>query len=127
MAKHLIAFTTFYITGQFWHAHVKLHKEGIKLRNDNGINKNKFHVIEFLKHGNKTKQVPAILQAHAWGSDEHSCLYAGDSEGGHMYEVKSPSDSLLDGNYKDYITSSLLSTDYKYSQFNDTICMSNFF
>jgi collagen type VI alpha len=115
------------LIGQFCNASVKVHSQGIELRDNHwsGSDSNNYRVMEFSSSdGSLLKRVPAILRSRTWGAEDVPCLYAGDSEGGRMYEVSSPNDPLIDGSYKDYITSSLFSPDFKYNQFNDKLCTS---
>ena len=57
------------------------------------------------------------MGSRPWESAKEPCVYAGDSEGGRMYEILKPNVSLLDGSYEDYIVEDLFGTEFKFSQF----------
>ena len=50
------------------------------------------------------------------------CLYAGNQNGGTVYEVVDDHDTLIEGVYKQYIMESAFSTEFEFSQFNETQC-----
>lgn len=105
--------------GQFWNATVQLQKHNgdFELRNRNQ-NPQDFVVLKFLNQdGSIRKTVGGIMGSRPWESTEESCVYAGDSEGGQMYEILKPNVSLLDGSYEDYIVEDLFGTEFKFSQF----------
>lgn len=78
----------------------------------------KFYVITFTQSDGNVRKVPAKLHSRTWSSSQVSpCLYAGDSEGGYLFEVEEPNDSLLEGSYQDYVMATMFSTNYKYSKF----------
>ena len=105
-------------SGQFWNVPVDITNEGIKLRQRHDKEVDKFRVITFTQSDGNVRNVPAKLQSRTWSSSQVSpCLYAGDSEGGHLFEVEEPNDSLLEGSYEDYVMAALFSTKYKYSKF----------
>ena len=105
-------------SGQFWNVPVQITNEGIKLRQRHDMEVDKFRVITFTQSDGNVRNVPARLQSHTWSSSQVSpCLYAGDSEGGHLFEVEEPNDSLLEGSYQDYVMETLFSTKYKFSKF----------
>ena len=57
-----------------------------------------------------------------WDKTKSPCLYAGNAQGGPS-EIDVPSQSVIEGNYRDYMVSGIYETLYKYSQF-DHICSS---
>ena len=50
----------------------------------------------------------------------NTCLYAGNQNGGTVYEVVDDHDTLIEGVYKQYIMESAFSTEFEFSQFNQT-------
>ena len=82
-----------------------------------GSNKEDVKVLKINHPNSSVRHVP-VLSGHAWfGRGRTSCLYAGDTQGGHVYEVESPNDSLIEGSYKDYIVSSIFANDFKFDRF----------
>ena len=84
--------------------------------------KDDIKVLEIHHPLSPVRYVPAWMTSSTWSSKHTACLYAGDTQGGHVYEVKSPNDTLLEGSYKDYIVPNLFATGFKYKKFNDNIC-----
>ena len=59
-----------------------------------------------------------------WDTSREPCLYAGNAQGGPGYEVEDPNDSIIEGDYSDYIIPSgdLFETEFKYVQFDEERC-----
>ena len=112
----------YYLSGQFWNTPAKLSFENIELR-DTRFSKN-IRVLKIVHPDSPVRHVPVWLENSSWDERKtHTpCIYGGDSQGGHLYEVKSPSDSLIEGTYTDYIVDNLFSTNYLFSKFNETYC-----
>ena len=72
-----------------------------------------------------TRRVGAFLEAHRWDGTPQSCLYAGNSQGGPLGEVKvsDPQDSLIEGDINDYRMQSAFATNYRFEQFDETSCL----
>ena len=51
-----------------------------------------------------------------------SCLYAGNQNGGTVYEAADAHDPLIEGEYKDYITGGPFSTVFSFTQFDESRC-----
>lgn len=113
-------YTLFYISGQFWNAPITLSSKNIDLRDPNF--KKDIRVLKIMHPGSTVRYVPMWLEETSWDAQKTPCFYAGDSQGGHLYEVESPNDSLIEGTYTDYIVDNLFSTDYLFSKFNETYC-----
>ena len=105
--------------GQFWNIPISVSRTHMT---QNLINQN-IRVLE-INHPNTNKRlVPAWLVPVTWKPGHTSCLYAGDSEGGRISEIKHPKDSLIEGSYHNYVVSNLFATDFLYNQFDTTLCI----
>ena len=51
-----------------------------------------------------------------------SCLYAGNQNGGTVFEIADPHDSLIEGEYNDYRIGGPFSTEFTFTQFDETQC-----
>ena len=51
-----------------------------------------------------------------------TCLYAGDQQGGRIREISNPNDPVIEGRYQFYHTGGLFETQFRYSQFNVSLC-----
>ena len=57
-----------------------------------------------------------------WDKTRRPCLYAGNAQGGPS-QIDDLSQSVIEGNYRDYLTDGVFETSYTYSQF-DHFCAS---
>ncbi len=74
--------------------------------------------------GGKVTSFTGLLQEQTWNKEPYPCLYAGDRQGGPIYEVIEPNDPVLDGSYKDYIVPSVFSEkDFAFGLFDNTKCL----
>ena len=59
-----------------------------------------------------------------WDNSPGPCLYVGNAQGGPSSEVKDPNDSVIEGDYTDYLIPSgeMFETEYKFAQFDEERC-----
>lgn len=79
-------------------------------------------VLEIQHPDARIRHVPVWVGPLWSGKGHTTCLYGGDTQGGHIYEVESPNDSLIEGEYTDYIVSSIFAKDFKFNRFSHTQC-----
>ena len=72
--------------------------------------------------GSKPRSFIDVLHSRTWELDKQPCLYVGDSQVGPPNKVPNLNNSVIEGDYTDYIITTLFSTDYKYSHFERTQC-----
>ncbi len=70
----------------------------------------------------------AVLRRHLLpcrnGHEPFPCLYSGDHQGGHIFKVSHPNNTVIEGGYKDYVIPSVFSEkDYKFGLFDGSKCM----
>ena len=87
-----------------------------------GSTRNDVYIITLRPPNAPMRQVPAFLSSLLWDRTVKDCLYAGNAQGGPIYEVPSPNDPLIQGRYQDYLTASSYETNYRYEQFDETSC-----
>lgn len=59
-----------------------------------------------------------------WQDVENTCIYVGNGQGGPIYEVASPNDGVIEGNYKEYIVESSFSEkSYVFGLFSKNLCV----
>ncbi len=80
-----------------------------------------------INHPNSLVRFVPVWSGHVWFDHKGrtSCLFAGDTQGGHVYEVESPNDSLIEGSYKDYIVSSIFANDFIFNKFQYKKCIAH--
>ena len=52
-----------------------------------------------------------------------TCYFVGNEQAGKLAEVSDPNDSVIEGDYGDYIVESLFATAYTYSHFLESLCI----
>jgi len=68
------------------------------------------------------RRFPALPYHLTWDHTPKTCYYAGNSQGG-PERSHNPSESVIQGSYRQYETSGLFSTQFSdYSQFDDDVC-----
>ena len=53
-----------------------------------------------------------------WDNTPQTCFFVGDSQGGPRYEDGEEYDSVIQGDYTEYIVDSLFTTEFEYARFN---------
>lgn len=81
------------------------------------------YVMELSPPSSTTRHVPAWLSEVTWQFDSTPCLYAGNAEGGRVYEVISPNDPLIEGVLQQYSVSGMFETNFPYEQFDENSCI----
>ena len=66
--------------------------------------------------------VSVCFCSQTWEGQNEPCLYAGNRQGGVVYEVLGEQDSVIEGNYADYRVQGLYETRFRYSHFNNSLC-----
>ena len=69
------------------------------------------------------RRVPANSIMLKWGQNLRECLYAGSLQGGAIPGAPNANDTLIEGNYREYITDSAFDADFIYKQFNVSCAM----
>ena len=59
-----------------------------------------------------------------WEFQKTPCFYVGNQQGGSIYEVEDPNDSVIEGGYEDYRVGGAFETEFKYNRFDDSRCTS---
>ncbi len=69
------------------------------------------------------RHLTGLFQKQTWNHDPFPCLYAGDRQGGPIFEVAYPNDPVIEEGYKDYVNPGVFSEkDYKFGLFDDSKC-----
>ena len=104
-------------TGQFWNVESSVRKYTEPLR-DGSISENAY-LIELMPRNKPKRRFIGFLYPRTWNFDNFPCIYAGNAQGGPIYEAADgePNDSLIEGSIGDYVQS-----DFAYSQFDEDRC-----
>ena len=65
----------------------------------------------------------AELNQQTWDTTADPCFFAGNYQGGAIYEITDPGGTVIEGSFRDYRVDSLFSTDFVYSQFGSNQCV----
>ena len=78
--------------------------------------------IEVYEPGHKSyRNFPVFFYNLVWDQSADGCYYAGDSQGG-PERSRDPINSVIEGDYTQYITDGLFDTEFTYNHFDDTTC-----
>ena len=81
------------------------------------------YVLSF-SHGNSiTRSFTGFLYNLSWEYKFQPCLYVGNKQGGAIYEVEDPNDSVIQGMYTEYIVDTLFQTSFMYGLFDESQCV----
>lgn len=71
----------------------------------------------------RDRSFTGILYQYNWEFERSPCFYVGNQQGGPIYEVEEPNDSVIEGDYEDYRVGGLFETEYKYTRFENNLCI----
>ena len=75
------------------------------------------YAVSVTNRSGKTRKFFAVHVPRSWDKYSKRCLYAGNTQGGKIYEVPSLPGSVIEGCYDEYAVDGLFDPDYKYNQF----------
>lgn len=110
--------------GQFWNVEAIVTKYNRTLR-DGTINDQTYQVQ--LKPKNKpTRTFVGFLESTTWDFTNQQCLYAGNAQGGSIYETAEgePNDPLLEGDFTQYKMDSAFDVEFDYNHYDSSQCRS---
>ena len=102
--------------GQFWNIEVTAEKYNVTDKDHIDPHSTHFAVTVKTPSGGERRFFAELYQ-HTWDSGNKPCLYAGNSQGGKTFEVRSLPDPVIEGHYSYYIVDNLFSPNFKFSQF----------
>lgn len=73
------------------------------------------------------RRFSAILLEVDWEFKQNPCFYAGNQQGGPIYEVEEPNDSVIEGDYENYRVLGDFSSEFAFSRFNEAMCSTVWF
>ena len=122
MSVHLLnlflPFTLFLLySGQFWNVETNVTKYTKPLRD--GIVENNTYLVELMPENKPNRRFIGFLEERTWNLEKSPCIYAGNSQGGPIYEVADgePNDSVIEGAIEDYSTKN-----FTYDHFDKRRC-----
>ena len=114
-----IIFCLFY-EAQFWNVPVELSQFTGPTPND----EEGYYIVKVTPADGDVREFIGSLYPLTWDYTRTPCLYAGNQQGGKVIEFDDPSGSVIEGFYWDYGVTSLFGTEFKFSQFNNSQCLS---
>ena len=76
-----------------------------------------YHLIQVPVPSSAPRQFFGVLYGKTWQLEDRPCLYVGDSQGGPDTENGGPPDSVIEGEYTDYMTDEPFHVDFRFSRF----------
>ena len=72
----------------------------------------------------ETRSYTGRMYDLTWSFENGPCLYAGNSNGGPIYTVEDPNDSVIEGKYLRYLVPDLFSEEgFGYGLFREELCI----
>lgn len=105
------------LLGQFWNVETKVTKYTQELRD--GTTSDRAYLVELMPRNKPKRSFIGFLYERTWNFKEFPCIYAGNAQGGAIYEAADgePNDSVIEGTIQDY-----LQNDNKFDKFNKSKC-----
>lgn len=101
----------YFVLGQFWNIPII----PIKINEDT--------YIEMYAPGHaKYRLIPAVFNDLVWDHSNDGCYYVGDSQGG-PEKSRDSIQSVIEGDYTQYVTNELFNTSFRYKRFDDKRCL----
>ena len=126
--KHIIILLLI-LVGQFWNVPVTFVKyagNNTNLPPDLLEEKDNFYIVTVQPwdDSSPSRSFLGIFFSQKWDNSAGPCLYVGNAQGGPSYEVEDPNDSVIEGDYFDYLIPSedMFETEYKFAQFDEGRC-----
>ena len=112
--------------GQFWNVPVNLEPYTGLDRNGMPVN-NRYQInVPSRSLPNTDRSFTGIFYEFNWSHERKPCLYAGNRQAGPIYEIPSPNDPVIEGNYRDYkVPGAFEEEGYKYGLFDSDRCESD--
>ena len=108
--------------GQFWNIPVNAEPFNGTLRD--GTEPTDNYIVTVSHPDSESRRFLATFLPRTWErGSKRPCLYAGNSQAGQTDEFLSINDPIIEGSYDDYELDSPFATQYKYSRFDETMCM----
>lgn len=110
-----------FLIGQFWNIPIGVDKYTGPL--ETGSSREDAYIVTVNYPDQDPRQFLSMLDTPLWDSKRKGyCLYAGNSQGGDVFELDSPNDSVIEGEYTDYIVSDSFAFEFPYSHFDESEC-----
>ena len=108
------------LTGQFWNIPVSASDfTGDSLTNDSSVTP---YVVRVDHPDDPPRQFVAELFQRTWDKTMKPCLYAGDGQGGRIFDQVTPNDPVIAGTFRDYIVSSIFASNFVYNKLERRNC-----
>ncbi len=107
--------------GQFWNVPISVEPFTGQTRDGNAACDKTF-VVSVSHPDDTTRSFVACREPFTWDLQRVTCLYAGNRQGGSVYEFESPNDPVIQGTYMDYLVSDAFATSFRFSRFEDSMC-----
>ena len=110
-------------TGQFWNIPISYTPYDGELPDYLDALKEKLHIVTVEpENGSPVRNFLAEEFSRTWENRQDTCFYAGNGQAGRSGMVAAADDSVIEGNYSDYLMSSIFEDDFVYSQFEGSQC-----
>ena len=110
-----------YVTGQFWSVPVSVRNfTGASTTNDSRITP---YIVAVDYPQAPRREFVAELYHRTWDKSLRPCLYAGDGQGGQVFDTTlTPNDPVIAGDYLDYEVSDIFASDFMFNRLLPDTC-----
>lgn len=108
--------------GQFWNIPVNIERYTGEIKEESLANAD-LYVVTIQHPLAPRRQFVGLYYTLSWEFQSEPCLYVGNRQGGPIREVDDPNDSVIEGDYTNYIVAEKFGTNFQYSVFNQTTCL----
>ena len=116
----LVCFLSY--TGQLWNIPIQVSAFEGSFRE--GVEPENRYVINVTHPASENPRAfTGLLYDITWEFEKGPCFYVGNQQGGPIYEVEDPNDSVIEGTYENYRVGGAFETEYFFSQFDSNRCI----
>jgi hypothetical protein len=103
------------LLGQFWH--LRFHQEAFAGKfNSGGTQEGAFQITTPIELGSRS--FICLQHLLTWDGREDTCYYAGSKQAGAMNYIPAPEDTIIEGDYTDYMVDHDFDADFTFSVFS---------
>ena len=101
--------------GQFWNIPITTHVFDAV---------NNSYIVTVEPPGRPARHFISDRYNRVWDNSRRVCYYTGNGQGGRSGETLAADDSVIEGNYRDYLVADLFSDEFLYEEFENERCTS---
>ena len=110
-----------FATGQFWNVPITIERYLGPL--SDGSTRDDTYILIVNYPNTPPRRFVTFLHSPTWDRrGKEYCLYGGNRQGGGIFEIESPNDPVIQGQYRDYIVGKQFGVEFVYTHFDSSQC-----